>query len=228
MKYRLKKYCWLLLMITQPGWALYLDSGVFTLESDQTFTTRQVLNNTQQTNLYTISAYRIDKPGKNEKRLPIKHGELLYAPLRKLLMPNKHEFVKLYYQGPQDAHERYYRVVIRETPVNGIHLQNEQKNSVISPVVALDTVLVVRPRKMTFRYNYDAQHGKLTNTGNTYFQLLLQAGCQANNNQQPQEQRINLLPGEYYQHKWLKGDQHRKFIVAFNRYHRLGNKCESK
>ncbi|WON77512.1 hypothetical protein [Serratia sp. UGAL515B_01] len=61
-------------MLAFPAQAIYLSSGVFTLESGKRFLSRQFVNNTQSTNLYVINAYRINKPGVDERPLPVEHG----------------------------------------------------------------------------------------------------------------------------------------------------------
>lgn len=114
------------LMLAFPAQAVYLSSGVFTLESDRTFFSRQFVNNTKETNLYVIAAYRIAKPGVDEQPQPLEQGELLYTPLRKILEPGAWEYFKIFYRGPADERERYYRIVIQEIPANLMEMQGRQ------------------------------------------------------------------------------------------------------
>lgn len=213
---------WLtVLMLAFPARAIYLSSGVFTLESDHTFFSRQFVNNTKETNLYVISAYRINKPGADEQPQPLQEGEILYTPLRKILEPGAWEYFKIFYRGPADDRERYYRIAIQEIPANALPAQAQGKTPLISPTVALDTIMVVRPRKMRFTYHYDPQAGVLKNTGNTYFRVMIHQGCHG---AEDAAKVFNLLPGESYRGADLRG-QNRKFIIGFNKYQRLGEQC---
>lgn len=47
------------------------------------------------------------------------------------------------------------------------------------PVVVMQTILVVRPRRADFRWKYDKATGVIKNTGNTWFKLLLKPRCDA-------------------------------------------------
>ncbi|MFV8907169.1 hypothetical protein ABQ333_18190 [Serratia fonticola] len=209
------------LMLAFPAQAIYLSSGVFTLESDRTFFSRQFVNNTKETNLYVIAAYRIAKPGVDEQPQPLEQGELLYTPLRKVLEPGAWEYFKIFYRGPADERERYYRIVIQEIPANLMEMQEGDKTPLVSPTMALDTIMVIRPRKMRFTYHYDPLAGVLKNTGNTYFRVMIHQGCDG---QDDTAKVFNLLPGESYRGADLRG-QNRKFIIGFNKYQRLGEQC---
>lgn len=213
---------WLaLLLLACPARAIYLPSGVFTLESDRTFFSRQFVNDTKSTNLYVIGAQRISKPGADEQPQPLEQGELLYTPLRKTLQPDAWEYFKIFYRGPQDDRERYYRISIQEIPANALEVKGEDKTPLVSPTVALDTILVIRPRKMRFTYHYDPQAGVLKNTGNTYFRVMIHQGCEGEDDA---AKVFNLLPGESYRGADLRG-QNRKFIIGFSKYQRLGEQC---
>ena len=41
----------------------------------------------------------------------------------------------------------------------------------------MDTILVVRPREVRFKWAYDRAAGTVSNTGNTWFKLLIKPGC---------------------------------------------------
>lgn len=206
--------------------ALYIESEVFSLESNKTFFSRTYLNNTDRTNLYKIHIYKIEKPGgkeKDEVKLPIENGEVLYTPLQKILLPNEHEFFKLFYKGPSDNKERYYRIIIEETPVNLVPYNENTKQPLIVPTVGLNTVMVIRPRELHFSYDHNNVLGTIKNTGNTYFRLHLNDNCDS-----PDETAkiLQLLPGESYQNEWLK-KEHQQFIIAFDRFISLENNCSS-
>ena len=47
----------------------------------------------------------------------------------------------------------------------------------MEPVVVMDTILVVRPREVQFKWSFDKVAGTVSNTGNTWFKLLIKPGC---------------------------------------------------
>jgi hypothetical protein len=47
----------------------------------------------------------------------------------------------------------------------------------MDPVVVMDTILVVRPREVRFKWSFDRAAGTVSNTGNTWFKLLIKPGC---------------------------------------------------
>lgn len=78
------------------------------------------------------------------------------------------EYFKFYYHGPKDDRERYYRVSFREIPTRNYVMRNKSGTEVsMDPVVVMDTILVVRPREVRFKWAYDRAAGTVSNTGNT-------------------------------------------------------------
>ncbi len=216
---------WILLTFSlwcSSAHALYLSSDVFVIDADQSFLSRQFLNDSKLTNMYFINVYQIDRPGKAEVTSPIHGGEIMYTPLRIVVGPGQFEYFKVFYSGPKDEQERYYRMQIREVPLHAIKDQALDKDLIVSTIVALDTYLVVRPRKEVFSYHYDEVKGVLTNTGNTFFTVNMNQGCLAENDDNAEV--FNLLPGQTSTHALLKG-RHKKFIVIFNQYKQLGSQC---
>ncbi|NIH90974.1 P pilus assembly chaperone PapD [Enterobacter asburiae] len=202
--------------------ALYLDSTIYEMPADKSFISKRIFNDSKKQNVYRISAVKIDKPGPGgEKRQDIEEGELIFAPLTSSLAPDAGEFFKIFYRGPQDDRERYYRVQFTELPVTMFPERNGGKRSEAIPAIALDTILVVRPRKIDLRYTLDEQAGVLKNTGNTFFKIIVQQGC----NSTDDEATIRyVLPGETYRSSGLK-NRNKKFIVAMHKYIPIGNAC---
>lgn len=202
--------------------ALYLDSTIYEMPAGKSFISKRIFNDSKKQNVYRISAVKIDKPGPGgEKRQDIEEGELIFAPLTFSLAPDAGEFFKIFYRGPQDDKERYYRVQFTELPVTMFPERNGGKSSEAIPAIALDTILVVRPRKIDLRYTLDEQSGVLKNTGNTFFKIIVQLGC----NSTDDEATIRyVLPGETYRSSGLK-KQNKKFIVALHKYIPIGNAC---
>lgn len=199
----------------------FFNAVVYEMPSDRTFISQPLYNDTPRTNMYTIAAWKIAKPGAgNEPVLP-NQGELLYAPLRFNLPPRSSEYFRLYYKGPEDNQERYYRVVFKETPVTLIPFRAVPQRMDVLPVVAMSTILVVRPRQQRLEWQIDERKGEIHNSGNTFIRVIIHQGCAGSDERSAQ---FYLLPGERYRDASLSG-QNRKFVVANQRYYPLGRAC---
>lgn len=205
-----------------PAGAVYFNSLVFDMQPDEKFISRPMVNDTSRTNLYTVSAYKIDKPGKHgENRIDGGEMEVVYSPLKFTVQPDGKEYFKLYYRGPQDDIERYYRVVFKESPIQIFPFRNQNQNTDIIPVVSMSTFLVVRPRKAKLEFKIDEANGTIRNTGNTFFRVIIQKGCNGDDESSTQ---FYMLPGEEYRSPIAKANN-KKFIVAMGRYQNLGEGC---
>lgn len=215
----------LILLASLPAtasYAIYLDSTIFDMEEHQDFIARTMRNDTGHSNLYTISGWKIAKPGDgNEARVAGGEKELLWSPLKFIMQPDGQEVFKLYYRGPKDDVERYYRVVFTETPISVIPWRHEKGKTDVIPVVAMSSLLVVRPRNTQLKFTIDEGSGTLRNTGNTYFRVILQRGCNGNDESSIQ---FYMLPGDVWKGAEAKGDN-KKYIVALGKYHSLGKGC---
>ncbi|QLK63184.1 molecular chaperone [Enterobacteriaceae bacterium Kacie_13] len=209
-------------LFTLSAWGGYFSSMIYEMDARKDFISRPIINDTLNNNLYTLSAWKISRPG-NGNETPIIGGDrdLVWSPLKFTLQPDGREYFKLYYRGPKDNVERYYRVIFKETPVALFPWRSQQKDLDIIPVVAMSTVLVVRPRETHLKYNIDEMKGVIRNTGNTFFRVILQNGCNGDDESSTQ---FFMLPGETWSGPKARLNN-RKYIVALGRYHQLGVGC---
>lgn len=205
-----------------PASAVYFNSVIYDMDNSKDFISRPIINDTKRTNLYTIDAYKISRPGNGMERTEIDvNKELVWSPLKFTVQANGREYFKLYYRGPRDDIERYYRVIFKESPVTLFPWRMERKEMDIIPVVSMSTILVVRPRNTKLNYEIDEKNGTIKNTGNTYFRVILQKGCTGDDESSTQ---FYMLPGEVW--KGPEGTEaNKKFVVALGKYHRLGDGC---
>lgn len=190
--------------------AIYLDSTIYEMASDASFISKRIVNDGSKQNLYGIAAVKIDRPGAGgEHRERIANGELLFAPLSFSLSPGGGEFFKIFYRGPQDDKERYYRILFKEMPMLLFPEQRGGKKSEAVPAVAMETILVVRPRKISFGYSLDESRGVVKNTGNTFFKLIVHKGCHSPDDE---AKMIYLLPGEKFESASLK-EQNKNLLL---------------
>ncbi|QVQ96343.1 fimbria/pilus periplasmic chaperone [Klebsiella pneumoniae] len=158
--------------------AISVGNLTFSLPAEADFASKRVVNNNKSARLYRIAVSAIDRPGGSEVRYRPVDGELLFAPRQLVLQSGESEYFKFYYHGPRDNRERYYRVSFREIPTRNLTRRSPTGGEVsMEPVVVMDTILVVRPREVQFKWSFDKVAGTVSNTGNTWFKLLIKPGC---------------------------------------------------
>ncbi|PNS12783.1 fimbrial protein [Mixta theicola] len=210
------------MLTIKPAWSLYLNSLVFDIEPEKQFISIPVFNDTSRTNLYSVSAYRIDKPGNgNENRIQVDEMEVIWSPLSLTNTPGGVDSFKVFYRGPKDNNERYYRIVFKESAMMLIPFRKNEKATEIVPIVTMSAILVVRPGETHIRYSLDADKGSLKNTGNTFFRVIIQQGCNGDDESSTQ---FHMLPGETYQSESVRAEN-KIFIVALGKYFAVENGC---
>lgn len=212
----------LLLGSYQRSHALFFSAYIFEMMSNEDYISRPIGNDTTTLNLYQISAHKIDRPGNGgENKIVEKNREIIYSPLQLKVEPKQQEYFKIFYIGPKDDQERYYRVSFLETPLKAYNQPKDDNSSTFIPSLALSTILVVRPRVQKLQYDLNEQTGMLRNTGNTFFRVIIKQGCDGKDED---AQQFYMLPGEHYQHLNLQGN-HQKFLIANKQYIPIGEAC---
>lgn len=221
----IRAMAWLLaLCLPAVGEAISVGNLTFSLGAEESFAAKRVLNNNQSARLYQVSVVGIDRPGGKEVRSRPADGELLFAPRQLTLQAREGEYFKFYYHGPQDNRERYYRVSFREIPTRNRVERNTAGAAVsIDPVVVVETILAVRPRQVDFKWAFDRQAGTVSNSGNTWFKLLIKPGCGAT---EEDGDAWYLRPGDVVRQAALRqpGD---KYIIYNDQFIKISNDCPS-
>ncbi|MEF3088824.1 fimbria/pilus periplasmic chaperone [Raoultella sp. Txe2.2] len=214
---------WLLaLCLPAVGQAISVGNLTFSLGAEESFAAKRVLNNNSSARLYQVSVVGIDRPGGKEVRSRPADGELLFAPRQLTLQAGEGEYFKFYYHGPQDNRERYYRVSFREIPTRNRVERNTAGAAVsIDPVVVVETIMAVRPRQVAFKWAFDRQAGTVSNSGNTWFKLLIKPGCDAT---EEDGDAWYLRPGDVVRQAALRqpGD---KYIIYNDKFIKISNDC---
>lgn len=170
--------CLLMLWLPPAAQGISIGNMTFSLAPDDEFAAKRVVNNNKSARLYRVSIVAIDRPGGKEIVSRPADGEVLFAPRQLTLQAGASEYFKFYYHGPKDNRERYYRVSFREIPSHNYVMRNASGAGVsMEPVIVMDAILVVRPREINFKWTYDRSTGTVSNTGNTWFKLLVKPGC---------------------------------------------------
>lgn len=173
-------FCFIFLLAPFFANAMYVGNQTFSIDAESSMFAKLIVNNNKSPRLYRITIRAIDSPGISEVYSQPADGELLFAPRQMMLQSGESDFFKFYYHGPADDKERYYRVAFEEIPPQN-RTSKSANDSIISmvPVIVMDTILVVRPRKINFKWSLDHSKGEVANKGNTWFKLLLKPGCGA-------------------------------------------------
>lgn len=200
--------------------ALYINSDISVMDSEREFFSKVYVNDTRRTNLYNFTVYKINQPGANENGKNIKNGEVVFTPLKKILLPGEQEFFKIFYRGKKDDTERYYKIIISETSLDIMNDDTINKKTLFYPTVSLETYFVVRPKNPKFKYEIDQYNGIIKNTGNTFFRLIIHENCLDNVDSIPYV--LHLLPNQSFQDERIK-KKSQKYIVIYEQYHSIGN-----
>lgn len=206
--------------------ALAIDIGAMTIAMapKEDFIVRTITNNSNVTKVYEVQMEKINNPTTKGVKLPTIPGELLFSPKRFMLHANNAQNIKLYYKGPADNNERYYRITFTESPVAQVdkNMRNSLKGA-LEIKLAVQSILVVRPRQIAFDYLFDENQQTITNSGNTYFEFMVKQGCE-----QPDSEATSkyLLPGERWQNNNIgkAGNQH--VIIYKNKFIPVGKECQ--
>lgn len=214
--------CMLAAPLTQ---AISVGNLTFSLPSETDFVSKRVVNNNKSARIYRIAISAIDSPGSSELRTRPVDGELLFAPRQLALQAGESEYFKFYYHGPRDNRERYYRVSFREVPTRNQTRRSPTGGEVSTePVVVMDTILVVRPRQVQFKWSFDKVTGTVSNTGNTWFKLLIKPGCDST---EEEGDAWYLRPGDVVHQPELRQPGNH-YLVYNDKFIKISDSCPAK
>ncbi|MDY2155511.1 hypothetical protein RKG96_20000 [Klebsiella pneumoniae] len=206
--------------------AISVGNLTFSLPAEADFASKRVVNNNKKSaRLYRIAVSAIDRPGGSEVRSRPVDGELLFAPRQLVLQAGESEYFKFYYHGPRDNRERYYRVSFREIPTRNLTRRSPTGGEVsMEPVVVMDTILVVRPREVQFKWSFDKVAGTVSNTGNTWFKLLIKPGCDST---EEEGDAWYLRPGDVVRQPALRQPGNH-YLVYNDKFIKISDTCPLK
>ncbi|EPK6207073.1 TPA: fimbria/pilus periplasmic chaperone [Klebsiella pneumoniae] len=205
--------------------AISVGNLTFSLPAEADFASKRVVNNNKSARLYRIAVSAIDRPGGSEVRSRPVDGELLFAPSQLVLQAGESEYFKFYYHGPRDNRERYYRVSFREIPTRNLTRRSPTGGEVsMEPVVVMDTILVVRPREVQFKWSFDKVAGTVSNTGNTWFKLLIKPGCDST---EEEGDAWYLRPGDVVRQPALRQPGNH-YLVYNDKFIKISDTCPLK
>jgi hypothetical protein len=116
-----------------------------------------------------------------------------------------------------------YRITFTESPAAQVDEGSQtQHRGTVEVKLALQSILVVRPRQSRFAYQLDPAQSTITNTGNTYFEFMVKRGCQQADSEADSKY---LLPGETYHNPGINQPGNQKLIVYQSRFIPVGKDC---
>lgn len=169
------------------------------MASDQTILAKEIENNVDQARLVGLSIERITSPLDNGKVIPLPNNEILISPANLILPGKTKEHFKIYYKGPADNQERYYRLVWRDDPVSEEGSTQNKKSATATTSAMISTILVVAPRQENFNYRFDKEKRVVYNTGNSAFRTVATGDCMPDavtkNENNRCSERYYVMPG---------------------------------
>lgn len=169
------------------------------MASDQTILAKEIENNVDQARLVGLSIERITSPLDNGKVIPLPNNEILISPANLILPGKTKEHFKIYYKGPADNQERYYRLVWRDDPVSEEGSTQNKKSATATTSAMISTILVVAPRQENFNYRFDKEKRVVYNTGNSAFRTVATGDCMSDavtkNENNRCSERYYVMPG---------------------------------
>ena len=94
----------------------------------------------------------------------------------------------------------------------------------MEPVVVMDTILVVRPRQVQFKWSFDKVAGTVSNTGNTWFKLLIKPGCDST---EEEGDAWYLRPGDVVRQPALRQPGNH-YLVYNDKFIKISDTCPLK
>lgn len=165
---------------------------------DQDVIAKEVINTVDDARLVSLSVERISSPMEGGEVIPMESKQEIMATPSNLILPgNGKDVFRIFYAGPKDNKERYYRLVWRDNPIAEEGLSKTRKAASATTSATISTILVVTPRQDNFNYQY--RDGVIYNTGNSSFRTVAFGPCkQPKTNEDKNKgcrERYYVMPG---------------------------------
>lgn len=188
-----------LVFYSQFAAAIHVGAITEIMTSDQTIIAKEIENDVDQARLVSLSIERISSPLDDGKVLALDNNEILISPANLILPGKTRESFKIFYKGPADNQERYYRLVWRDDPVTEDGSTQSKKSATATTSAMISTILVVAPRQEKFAYQFDKEARVVFNTGNSSFRTVATGDCMPNavtkNENNRCSERYYVMPG---------------------------------
>lgn len=158
---------------------------------------KEISNPTDAARLVSLRVERISSPMEGGVVIPMENkSELLSTPANMIMPGNSKENFRVFYNGPADDKERYYRLSWADEPVTDDNDTTTKKQGQAMTSAIINTILVVSPRKE--RFDFVKKGNGVENTGNSSFRVIAFGPCKDKNKDTGQgcRERYYVMPGE--------------------------------
>lgn len=212
----------LFLTLLVPNLAFAIDVGDVSnfIYSDQEVLTKEIINTVDTARLVTLKVRKINSPKEKGEYIDFDSPDEILSTPAAILLPSKaRENFRVFYQGPADDKERYYKLIWQDLPI-----QKQEQNSNNSGTTAtasasaqIGTILVVAPRVERFSYTY--KNNTVVNTGNSSFRLIGYGACpiELQKTQEVCQERYNVMPGDSIKLKYVDFSQTKSYAGIWHK-----------
>ncbi|TQI78610.1 hypothetical protein FHU10_1352 [Serratia fonticola] len=167
--------CFALFTCTHAN-AINVGSITSIIASDQSVIAKEVINTVDDARMVSLTVERISSPMEGGQVIPMASKQEIMATPSNLILPgNGKDVFQIFYAGPKDNQERYYRLSWHDNPVVEEGLSTTRKAASATTSATIKTILVVTPRQDNFNYQY--RDGVVYNTGNSSFRVVAFGPC---------------------------------------------------
>lgn len=146
------------------------------ISPDKNVIAKEVINTVEDARLVSLRVERISSPMEEGIALPMESKQEIMATPSNLILPGKGKDVfRIFYAGPKDDKERYYRLIWNDNPISEDGTSKTKKTASATTSATISTILVVTPRQEKFDYQY--RDGVIYNTGNSSFRVVAFGPC---------------------------------------------------
>ncbi|ELW9553335.1 fimbria/pilus periplasmic chaperone [Klebsiella aerogenes] len=171
---------WLLMvfLLILGSRAMAINVGAITesMPSSQSMISKEISNTVDVARLVSLNVERISSPLEQGKVIPMEsQNEIMVTPANLILPGKAKEVFRIFYAGPKDDRERYYRLIWQDNPVVEEGNSKSTKTAMATTSATISTLMVVTPRKENLEYRYES--GVISNLGNSSFRVVASGPC---------------------------------------------------
>lgn len=186
------------LLCCTHAYAINVGAITSIIAPNQSVIAKEVINTVDDARLVSLRVERISSPREGGKVIPMESKQEIMTTPANLILPGKEKDVfRVFYSGPKDDKERYYRLIWSDNPVSEEGTSKTSKAASATTSATISTILVVTPRLDRFDYQY--RDGVAYNTGNSSFRVVAFGPCkqpQANEDKNKGcRERYYVMPG---------------------------------
>ncbi len=211
----------ILLACLFPSFAFAIDVGDVSnfIFADQDVLTKEIANTVDSARLVTLQVKRINSPKEGGGFIDFETpNEILSTPAGILLPSHARENFRIFYQGPKDDKERYYKLVWQDLPIQKQDaVDKNQSVAMASAAAQIGTILVVAPRQENF--SYTMKDNVVSNHGNVTFRLVGYGPCPAEfkNEQETCQEQYNVMPNDTVRLKYVDFNQKKSYAGIWHK-----------